>query len=437
MTAGTPPGRDRFVDLVRAFSMVAVVVGHWLVADLTWTGQRIVEASALREVPAMWPLTWAVVVIPQFFFVGGFANRRSWEGTLRRGEGYAAYLDRRVHRVLVPVGLYLAVIIPVGALVDALGGLGVRAMGGLLLQPLWFLGVYLWVVALVPLTLRAHVRFGWAVPVAMGVGVALLDLGRFGLGSDALGYPNALLVWLLMHQLGYHYVDGSLRRPGVMLGAGLAATAVLVALPTYSATMVGVPGGEVGNMHPPTLAMTALGVAQIGAVLLARPFLVRWLERPALWGIVVGTNLSVVTLYSWHQAALALAARIVLPLGYPHPTPGTPAWWVSHLLWLTIPGVVLLGLVLLVGRAERGPAPEPAAPGPGRAALAAVAVVLLGLGLLALAGSSATEPFARGQSLGPLVASTWLGVVLVGSAAALLRMVRTGASPAACMHSAP
>lgn len=437
MTAGTPPGRDRFVDLVRAFSMVAVVVGHWLVADLTWTGQRIVEASALREVPAMWPLTWAVVVIPQFFFVGGFANRRSWEGTLRRGEGYAAYLDRRVHRVLVPVGLYLAVIIPVGALVDALGGLGVRAMGGLLLQPLWFLGVYLWVVALVPLTLRAHVRFGWAVPVAMGVGVALLDLGRFGLGSDALGYPNALLVWLLMHQLGYHYVDGSLRRPGVMLGTGLAATAVLVALPTYSATMVGVPGGEVGNMHPPTLAMTALGVAQIGAVLLARPFLVRWLERPALWGIVVGTNLSVVTLYSWHQAALALAARIVLPLGYPHPTPGTPAWWVSHLLWLTIPGVVLLGLVLLVGRAERGPAPEPAAPGPGRAALAAVAVVLLGLGLLALAGSSATEPFARGQSLGPLVASTWLGVVLVGSAAALLRMVRAGASPAACMHSAP
>ena len=422
----TAPGRDRLVDLVRASSMVAVVVGHWLVSDLTWTGERVVEASALREVPAMWPLTWAVVVIPQFFFVGGFANRRSWEGTLRRGEGYAAYLDRRVHRVLVPVGLYLAVIIPVGATVDALGGLGVRALGGLLLQPLWFLGVYLWVVALVPVTLRAHVRYGWAVPVAMGLGVALLDVGRFALGVEAVGYANALLVWLLMHQLGYHYADGTLTRPAGMLGAGLAATALLVALPAYSASMVGVPGGEVGNMHPPTLAMTTLGVAQIGAVLVARPLLVRWLERPAVWRIVVGTNLSVVTLYCWHQAALTLAARIVLPLGYPHPTPGTPAWWLTHLLWLAIPGAVLLGLVLLVGRAERGPGPDPAPAGGVRAGVAAVAVVLLGLGLLALAGSSATDPLARGQSVGPLVASTWLGVVLVSAAAAWARPPGSG-----------
>lgn len=428
MTVGAVAARDRFVDLVRAASMVAVVVGHWLVADLTWTGERIVEVSALREVPAMWPLTWGVVVIPLFFFVGGFANRRSWEGTLRRGEGYAAYLDRRVHRVLAPVGLYLAVIIPLGAVVDAAGGLGLRAMGGLFLQPLWFLGVYLWVVALVPVTLRAHARFGWGVPVAMAVGVALVDVARFGLGVGGISYANAVLVWLLMHQLGYHYAEGSLTRPWAMVIGGLAATAALVALPAYPATMVGVPGGEAGNMHPPTLAITTLGIAQVGAALLLRPRLVRWLERPAAWGLVVRVNLAVVTLYCWHQAALALAARVVLPLGYPHPSPGTPAWWVAHLMWLVVPGAVLLGLVLLVGGAERGPSPAPAPPGRARAAVAALAVVLLGLGLLALAGSSATEPFARGQQLGPFVASTWLGVLLVASAAALMRGLRPRAA---------
>ena len=48
-----------------------------------------------------------------------------------------------------------------------------------------------------------------------------------------------------------------------------------------------------------------------------------------------------VSLYLWHQAALTVAARLVLPLGYPDPQPGTPAWWVARLLWLVLPGIVL------------------------------------------------------------------------------------------------
>ena len=32
LAAATPPSRDRFVDLVRAVSIVAVVLGHWLMA---------------------------------------------------------------------------------------------------------------------------------------------------------------------------------------------------------------------------------------------------------------------------------------------------------------------------------------------------------------------------------------------------------------------
>ena len=163
-----PGSRDRFIDLLRGGSIVAVVVGHWLVADVRWAAGgagagRLVETSSLHEVPAMWPLTWLFVVIPLFFFVGGYANRRSWEGTLRRGEGYATFVDRRVHRVLAPAGLYIAVVAVVGLLLDRAGGVGVRALGGLFYQPLWFLGAYLCVVALTPLTLRLHARFGAAV----------------------------------------------------------------------------------------------------------------------------------------------------------------------------------------------------------------------------------------------------------------------------------
>jgi Acyltransferase family len=432
MAPGAPGlDRDRFVDLLRGGSIVAVVLGHWLVADVRWAGSpgagSLTETSALAEVPAMWPITWLLVVIPLFFFVGGYANRRSWEGSVRRAEGYATFVDRRVHRILAPTGLYLAVVIPVGLIVDLAGGLGLRAMGGLFLQPLWFLGVYLVVVALVPVTLALHRRFGPAVPVALLGLVALADVGRFAGGIEVGGYLNVLLVWLLMHQLGYFYSD---RRPDrrvalAMLVGGLAATSLLVGLGPYSATMVGVPDGPVGNMHPPTLAITALGFAQVGGALLLRDVLLRWLARPHVWAAVIAVNLSVVTIYLWHQAALTLAARVVQPWGLPDPVPGTAAWWAARLLWLVFPGVVLAGIVALVGRAERVTAPPPIVADRLSTVVAVVTMVVIGLGFLAVAGSSATEPRAAGQSMGPFTASVPLGVGLLLCAWASFRLLRS------------
>jgi surface polysaccharide O-acyltransferase-like enzyme len=420
------PGRDRFVDLLRGGSIVAVVVGHWLVADLRWSGAEIVETSSLAEVPAMWPLTWLLVVIPVFFFVGGYANLRSWAGTLRRNEGYATFVDRRVHRVLAPSGLYVAVVAVAGLLADQSGGLGVRGMGGLFYQPLWFLGAYLCVVALVPLTVRAHRRFGVAVPLVLVGLVVLGDLGRFAFEISAAGYANVLVVWLLMHQLGYFYADGTLSRSvaAAMAVGGLAATALAVALGPWSATMVGVTGGEVGNMHPPTLAVTTLGVAQVGIAMLLRDPLTRWVARPRVWSAVVVVNLNVLSIYLWHQAALTIAARVVLPLGYPDPVAGTVGWWAARLAWLVIPGLVLAGIVAVAGRAERVAAPRPIEPGAMTAGAAALGVVLVSVGYLALAGSSATEPFAVGQSLGPFTASPLLGLGMLAAAALLFLALR-------------
>jgi hypothetical protein len=425
--------RDRFVDLVRGGSIIAVVLGHWLVADVRWVvgpdgAGALQETSALGEVPAMWPLTWALVVIPLFFFVGGYANLRSWDGTCRRGEGYATFVDRRVHRVLAPSGLYLFVVLLGGLLVDGLGGLGIRAMGPLFLQPLWFLGAYLAVVGLVPVTLWAHRRFGVVVLGGMLALVALGDLGRFVWDLPAAGYANVLMVWLLMHQIGYSYAD---RVPGVgtaaaMLVGGLGATGGLVAVGPYTASMVGVTDGPVGNMHPPTLAMAALGVAQIGAVLLARGPLLRWLQRPRAWLAVVVVNLHVVSIYLWHQAALTVAARIMLPLGLPDPVPGTAAWWVARIAWLLAPAAVLVAIVAVVGRAEQVHPPPPIAAGRLTAAVAAAAVVAVGAGFLSLAGSSVTEPLAAGQSLGPLTASPILGVALLLGAAGAFAVLRAG-----------
>jgi hypothetical protein len=97
---------------------------------------------------------------------------------------------------------------------------------------------------------------------------------------------------------------------------------------------------------------------------------------------------------------------------------------VARLLWLVLPGIVLAGIVVLVGPAERVAAPSRVRPGRRTAAVAVAGVVLVCLGFLGLAGSSATEPFAPGQSLGPFTASPVLGLSAIAAAAALFWVLR-------------
>jgi len=429
---GVAAERDRFVDLLRGVSIVAVVVGHWLVAGMDWGDAGLAESSTLAAVPSMWPLTWLFQVIPVFFFVGGYANKHSWESVRRRGEGYAAFVDRRVHRMVRPTGVLLAVLAVVALVVAASGAhLRLGSVSGILLQPLWFLGVYLAVIALTPLTLALHRRWGWQVLPVLAALALLTDVGRIGLGIESVGNLNVLFVWALVHQLGYLYADGLLgQRVGVGLAAaGLAAVSLLVALGPYPARMVGVPGDRVANMHPPTVAVLALGVAQVGVAILLRPMLLRWLDRPRVWVAVVFTNLSIMTAYVWHQPVLIAVSRAALPAGFPQPDPGTPSWWASRVLWLALLAGVLAVVVVALRRAEQVP-PPPAAPATRMGTItAALAVLLLFLGFLALAATDALHPLEARAVLGGLAASAIAGLLLVVGATALLTGTRRGRGP--------
>lgn len=417
------------VDLARGFAIVAVVVGHWLVGGLTIEDGQLVERSTLAEAPSLWPLTWVLMVLPVFFFVGGFSNRHSWESVRRRGSGYAAFLSRRSHRVLPPTLLYLAVLFAAAVLVATLPALGDRLPRDtvvLLTQPLWFLGVYLVVVALTPATFAAHRRWGWAFLVALLVVVALADVLRFGLGVDAVGALNFLVVWVLIHQLGYFDVDGRLGgRVALALAAGgLLAAWLLVTWGPYPARMIGVTGEDVSNVSPPNLALLALACAQIGLLELLRKPLARVTAVTWVWFGVVLVNSVILSLYLWHQTAHLIAASVLLPLGYPVPPAGSTGWWLATLGMVLASAVVLTGIVALVRPAEHRP-PPPAAPGgAGRAIVAAGGFALLAVGLLILAGTAVTELARLTVVRGVLVASPLIGLVLVLLGALLLRLIR-------------
>lgn len=424
----TSAEHDRVIDLVRAGAILGVVVGHWLVDEFYLSDGEILERSNLSQVPGMWPLTWLFMVLPLFFFVGGWSNRRSWESVRRGGRGYGNFLARRVHRLLTPTLLYIGVLFAVAILVrlrpDLVGGRVTAQTAALATQPLWFLGIYLAVVALTPVTLAAHHRWGWGAVAVLAAVVVAIDVIRFGLGWEMFGLLNVLGVWVLVHQLGYLDADGRLSgRVGVALAVGgYGMLCLLVALGPYPARMVGVPEDTWSNAHPPNLAMAALAAGQIGVVELLRPRLARGLQRPRLWLVVVVVNTVIMSLYLWHQVARMIASAVLLPLGYPVPAPATLRWWAATIGMILVSGVILALIAVIVRPAEQRPPPADMPPQGWRSVVAAAAIVSAALGMMMLAGTTVTRLAEFTPVLGSLQASPALGVLLILVAVGLLRV---------------
>jgi hypothetical protein len=242
--------------------------------------------------------------------------------------------------------------------------------------PLWFLGVYLVVVVIAPVTIRLHRRFGPWVPLAMALGAVAVDMVAFSSGQWEWRWFNVAFVLLFPHQLGHAYADGTFaswprRRYWVMVVGGLAG---LVALTTpwifrlfgdarfewfpgighYPKSLLGTDVEAVSNAYPPTVCFLLGGVWTIGAVMLLKPRLDRWLRGERPWRFTIVVNARIMTLFLWHMTAFLLALLLLWPLGFGREQDSTARWWLERPLWFLVPGVILLGLIAVFGRFERG-----------------------------------------------------------------------------------
>ena len=149
----TPAHRDRYVDLLRAVAISAVVAGHWLVVHVTDEGGGLSGTSVLDVAAWTRPLTWLFQVMPVFFLVGGYANTASLTSYLRRGGNATGWTLRRTDRLVRPTTTLLAVL-AAAALAARAAGVGPQLVGlGVWLAgiPLWFLVAYLAAVVFTPL----------------------------------------------------------------------------------------------------------------------------------------------------------------------------------------------------------------------------------------------------------------------------------------------
>lgn len=391
LAAKTPATRDRYVDLLRAASICAVVFGHWFIGLIYWKGGVIGVHSAVGVTSWMWLATWVFQVMPIFFFVGGFSNLVTYESFERRGDSDWAFVRTRMDRLLRPSLVFLGVWLVVQValhLSDTGAATGPTLWGDTTLLrgmyppaatlpfgPLWFLAVYLVVVAVAPFTIRLHRRFGWWVPAAMVAGTIVVDVVGFGLGLHAVRYVNIVFVLLLPHQLGHFYGDGSLTRLPrkvfwAMVAVGLGGLVLLtnpwvfrsfgdarfdwfVDIGHYPKSLLGTDVEKISNAYPPTACFMLAGIWAIGAVMLLRPGLTRWLRRPGPWKVTIFLNSIIMTLFLWHMTAFLLAVLVLWPLGLGDYADTSVGWWAERVLWISVPALFLAGIIALVGRFER------------------------------------------------------------------------------------
>lgn len=427
------------VDLLRAFAISAVVLGHWLITVVEYDAAgRLTGHSALGTLTWAYPITWAVQVMPVFFLVGGFANAASLDTYRNHGGDATGWLLDRSGRLVRPTSVLLLTLTVCAAgasLVGADPGM-VRVVVWFASIPLWFLAAYLTVVLLAPVMYRLHRRYGLAVLAVLTGLVILGDLARLA-HLPLLGGANYLFGWLALHQIGFVWRDGRLP-PGPRLGlplllGGLAAAALLTGPGPYPVTMIDVGGVKPHNMSPPSVALLAVAAAQVGLILLLRPAAERWLRRTGPWTAVVAVNAVVLTIFLWHISAAALLAGALGGLRLlPTPPIGSTAWWLWRIPWLIMLTAVLVVLVVVFGRFEARTGRDKGRRPPG---VVMTALTRPGIRTALTAAGYAAVVFALLiNSLVPRQAPEALGLPPAAVAAYLLgagvlRLLRTAASP--------
>jgi len=363
MARQTPAERNRYVDFLRAFSITAVVLGHWLIAAPHVEGDVIIADHLLELEPWTRALTWFFQVMPLFFLVGGFSNGVSWSATVEKGGTYATWLVTRLQRLINPVMPLFLFWIAFAAFGTALGVSAemVKVTSQLALVPVWFLAVYLVVVALVPWSWAMWQRFGIGSFWMLFALAVLVDITVFAFGIKPVGYLNFAIVWLAIHQLGYAWFEGRLgngMRALFLSVAGFLALVMLVGFGPYPASMIGVPGEPVTNSQPPTMALFMLGIFQAGLVLVLEPLGRRALENLRAWTTVVLMNGMIMTVYLWHLTAMVLIVALAYWLGIGLEfEPGSGAWWAWRPVWIGLSILALLPAIALFARFEQGMVP--------------------------------------------------------------------------------
>ena len=392
LAAQTPEDRNRYVDFLRAISILFVIVGHWIIATAYFNGEMAI-GHLLKSHPQTQWLTWIFQVMPIFFIVGGYSNAVSLESAKRKGIGYAGWLAARLSRLVSPL-LLLLIAWAIIAIVMRLMGVSPRVIqlaSQAALLPTWFLAIYIMLVILAPASYAFWRKLGFVSFWIFAAIAGLTDLAFFVADIKWLGWANYFWVWLAVQHLGFAWRDnrmGSTLTLIVYSAMGLLALYLLIFKGPYPLAMVGSPDEGLSNTLPPKITLLALGISQFGLLLALEGPMRRALFGLRLWTVTVIVNSMIMTIYLWHITIMVVFVALLYMAGGIGLTlePGTMEWWLWRPVWVAVLLILLVPVALPLSTFERrGRSPNSATPSAARQVPGAI-MICLGVALLAMYG---------------------------------------------------
>lgn len=382
--------RDTGIDFVRALCVAGVVLLHALMVGVTVTDAGPLFENASETGTWITPLSWILQVMPLFFVIGGFSGLLAYRRLTTRGGTATDFVAGRIHRLLLPalvtiavVGVALALLAVVGVPPELIAVAGYRFS-----QPLWFLGVFLLCQALLPVLLRAHERVPLRTIGALFVTAAIVDALRITTGIDALGFLNLAFVWLTLQQLGFFLADGRID----VLSRRVRALVAVGALMTLVASFVsGIHSPDlIANINPPTVALVLVGVVHTFAFSLFRDRIERFSRGSRAAAFTGFVTRRAMTVYLWHMPVLlamaGASAVFSFTTGMALPALNSVEWWLSRPLWLATAFAVSALVAMAFTRIESRRTPTPT--GSRRRITVATLAGLIGVVLLLAFGTT-------------------------------------------------
>ncbi|MFG2926462.1 acyltransferase [Streptomyces sp. NPDC048305] len=311
--APAKPGRDRYLDLLRAVALVRVVCFHlfgwgWLTVVFPSMGVMFALAGSLmarslsrpagsvirgrlrRLLPPMW--LFALVVVPAMFAL-------SWKPVREEGLWW-----------FVKLGSY---ILPLGSPPypeesGSAGGWLELSWADQAAGPLWYIRAYLWFVLASPLLLKAFRRLPWVTllaPVALTavIGTGLVTVPGT-LGEGLVDFAVFGACWVL----GFAHHDGLLKQIPRYLAVSSAAIVMGFGLWWASGHLT----AEGWNLDEIPLAQATWSLGFCAILLVYSPSWQKLPGRFAAWdSLVTLANNRAVTIYLWHNLLLMASAHLV------------------------------------------------------------------------------------------------------------------------------
>ena len=370
-----PTARDPYADFLRSFSLLVVILWHWSFTIFIWKDNGPNATSPLGFTEGLWIFTWLLQVMPVFFYIGAYVQLKSWERGAARGERIWHFVGRQTRALAIPALALLVTWIVLGLIVGIVFDIKWMAKAVLLvLSPLWFVAAYLFLVALLPLTIKLHRKYDALVLVFMAGGAILVDILRFRYQIPVIAWLNMIFVWGFAFQMGFfhgrmtgldsapRYTDGriewdyqserSRQLARMFTFAGLFLLIGLVFSGLYPGSMVGVPG-QGSNMAPPTVSLIALTVFQVGMAELLRPVVLRRLGRGGLFArfTAVLTRFAL-PLFLFHTTGMALSRAVEWTIFGTESEATAPdlTWWLLRPVSIIGPLLATLPVIYFFGR---------------------------------------------------------------------------------------